>query len=100
VSSGACTLLLQEDGRELGQIKITKETANHGLHGDGIKPPRVKPSVGAALEGVANAALLLSGPCPGRPRPWRRQPGHWTAMSLARMGLRPPHAAGHGSTPR
>ena len=36
-----------------------------------------------------NAALPLSGPCPGRRRRWRHQPGHWTPMSLACMGLRP-----------
>jgi hypothetical protein len=38
---------------------------------------------------VANAVLPLSVLCPGRLQRSRRQPGHWTPMSLARMGLRP-----------
>ena len=46
------------------------------------------PDIGAAC-GVANAALPLSGPCPGRFRHRRRKPGHWTPMALACLGLRP-----------
>ena len=52
------------------------------------KPAPAELLVGAACGG-ADAALPLTGPCPGRLGLRRRQPGHWTPMALACTGLRP-----------
>jgi hypothetical protein len=90
---------LYEFNRKLKTCVLKKE-ADKSLKEDAEKFRRAPYLwVGTACGG-ANAAMPLSGPWPGRLRLRLRQPGHWTAMLLARMGLRPPQAAGQGSTPQ